>query len=64
MPYLFFNIITMKTNQLKETMTKKQLKKTIKKDARKFLKSKDGRNYTTLLRADDLKGTKKLSYKL
>jgi len=54
----------MKTNKLKENMTKKQLKKMIKKDAKKFLKSKDGRDYTTLLRADDLKGTKKLSYKL
>ena len=45
-------------------MTKKQLKKMIKKDAKKFLKSKDGRDYTTLLRADDLKGTKKLNYRL
>jgi len=53
-----------KTNQPKETMKLKQLKKMIKKDAKKFLKSKDGRNYIALLRADDLKGTKKLSYKL
>ena len=53
-----------KTNQPKETMKQKQLKKMIKKDAKKFLKSKDGRNYIALLRADDLKGTKKLSYKL